>query len=102
MLRFCLRVIGFVSWVGAGALIVIDGTRSIAAQEIETVSLSTLLGTKIAFIAAHMQDDHPFLWSALSGFLGHLPSSLFFVALGAMALWLGRRPANEFGFDDMA
>lgn len=102
MLRFLLRLVGFMSWVGALALIVIDGTRSIAAREMETLPLSALLGDRLALLAASVQDDYLLLWSVLSGILAHLPSSLFFIALGALALWLGRPPQPEYGLDELA
>jgi hypothetical protein len=97
MLRFLLRVAGFLSWVGAVALIIVDGTRSIAANELETLSLSALLGDRLAFLAARLGDDHPSLWHIISVFLTYLPSSLFFIAVGALALWLGQTPSSDDG-----
>jgi hypothetical protein len=102
MLRFALRVIGFVSWVGAVALLVIDGTRSIAANDLETLSLSALLGERSALLEASFGGDHPILWAVLSGIMAHLPSSLFFMLMGAGALWLGRRRTSDDGLDYLA
>jgi hypothetical protein len=101
MIRFILRTAGFVLMAAAFASLVVDGTRSVAAQHIAEFSLGDTLGW---LAGAHFTSSMQGLvrWPALAqqlvrGFLA-VPSWLVTGTLGLLFLYAGRPPAPRIGF----
>ena len=104
MVRFLLRLAGFVLLAAAFAALIVDGTRSIAARQIllfpfgETANW--LFPTKLAWLKQGF--DHggmlalrPLLTGVLS-----VPTWIVGGLLGMLLLFAGRRPPPKIGFSN--
>jgi hypothetical protein len=103
MFRFLARLLGLVLIAAGFVGLVIDGTRAIANG---TVSFTPL--GEVAFrlfprsfpliepaVTRHV---HPWLWDYGLLYVFLLPASVLGFLLGALLLWLGRRPSEPIGY----
>ena len=101
MIRFLLRASGFVLMAAAFAALLVDGTRSIAAQRIVQFSLGETVAW-LGGVTGRAFVDKAALWPAplAQAFAGLLsvPSWLVLAALGFALLAAGRRPRAQVGF----
>jgi hypothetical protein len=83
--------------------LVIDGTRSIANNQVTFTPLGelafTLFPRSFPLIEpAVTRHVHPFLWDPVLLKFFLLPASVIGFALGALLLWLGQKPAEPIGY----
>ncbi len=102
MFRFLLRSIGFVLLAAAFAALVVDGTRSIAAQQILQFSsgdtLNWMLPTRMAQVLQALEHGK---MAALRPFIAVLltvPTWMVTAVLGLLFLVAGRRPRPRIGY----
>ena len=98
MIRLFVRFFGLVCLAAGVAILVIDGTRSIAASEIETLPLSALLGERVAGLQHTLEALHPIIWNPLAMLVLNWPSCLVLTATGALVLWSARRKSRDAEF----
>lgn len=102
MLRLLFRALGVILLAFAFASLVVDGTRSIAADTLTLTPLSEALGTlgsgKVPAIQAAAQRLHPLLWDPVLETVLLLPIWAVAGALGALALLLTRRRRAPIGY----
>lgn len=99
-MRFVLRLVG--TWLLGLALVllVIDGTKSLAASDIVMTSLSQIwlfvhpqsLGNVDQFMAANGAGP---VWDLVRGTLLDWPAFAILGGLGILSAFAGRRPANR-------
>ncbi|WP_293798852.1 hypothetical protein [uncultured Bosea sp.] len=102
MVRFLLRLIGYLSVAAGFVALVIDGARSIANAGLRFTSLGEVL---IAVIQERYQliqpaverNIHPLLWDPVVVTVLHAPVAAVALLLGFALLWLGRRPQEVIG-----
>ena len=101
MLRFLFRSIGFVCLAAAFAAVIVDGTRSIAAQRILQFSLSeTLHWLSPAKLLALREASRGGLAAAgplLDGLLA-MPTWAVAAVVGLLLMFAGRRPRPKIGY----
>ena len=105
MVRFLIRLVGYAGLALAFVLLVIDGTRTIAANEL---SLTQLGQWAVDYFPARMaalpgavaQNLHPLLWDPVLLFVLKLPGWLVFAVIGMSLLTLGRKPGPQIGFSN--
>ncbi len=102
MIRFALQLAGLFILAGAVAALAIDGSRSFAAGRLIVTQLgetaAALAPAKMnALSAAFGQHLHPQLDQILAA-IGRVPTFLGCAALGALVLWLARKPAPKIGY----
>lgn len=102
MLRFVLRLMGFVLLAAAFAAVIVDGTRSIAAKKLLPYSFEDtaawMFPAKLA--AVQLAFDHGALLALrplLAGVLS-MPTWLITGTLGLLMLFVGRRPPPKIGY----
>ncbi len=101
MVRFLLRMIGFVLAAAAFSALIVDGTRSVAAKHVMMFSLDETFGwfSPAALASIKAVIDHapqaarPMLSYALT-----LPTGLAALAIALVFLVTGRRPPKKIGF----
>lgn len=103
MIRFFLRLSGFLLVAAGFVVLVIDGARSIANQKPMLASTGDLLqrvtGERFGQIQPAVEQGlHPLLWDPLLVNLLALPAFVAAIALGFLLLRLGRRPEPGIGF----
>lgn len=103
MLRFTCRAIGLVLLALGFVGLVIDGTRSIANNAVRFQSLGDIGAAifKERFLLLQPtieQKVHPLLWDPVLRNVLLTPGSIAAFVLGAILLWLGRRPTEPIGF----
>ena len=102
VVRFLLRLIGYLSVAAGFVALVIDGARSIANAGLRFTRVSEVL---IAVIQERYQqiqpaierNIHPWLWDPLLLTVLRAPVALAALLLGFALLWLGRRPQVAIG-----
>ena len=99
MIRFLLRLIGFLSLAGGFVALVIDGARSIAAGALSWTSAEAAWA---AWSPATLAKTHAALGSAPGldpafGFILSLPAFAPLVVLGILLMLLGRRGRGGIG-----
>jgi hypothetical protein len=102
MIRLTFRFLGMLLLAAAFAALIIDGTKSIAANAV--------IYTPTADIAAQMFPDkfkqlqpaleriHPVLWNPVMADLLRLPVWIIIAVFGMICLLLGRRPRPKIGY----
>jgi hypothetical protein len=102
MIRFALQLSGLFILAGAVAALAIDASRSLAAGRLIVAKLGE---TAAALAPAKMAALRTAFGPHLNPLLDHgfalierVPTSLGFAALGALALWLARKPAPKIGY----
>ncbi|RDJ20258.1 hypothetical protein DWF00_19855 [Bosea caraganae] len=102
MLRFLLRMLGYLSVAGGFVVLVLDGARSIANSTLLFTPLSetltALLRERYALIQPMVERNiHPLLWDPVLLNLLKAPTAVAGFALGFALLWLGARPKPKIG-----
>ena len=85
MLRFFLRIVGYLSLAGAFVYAVIDGVRSISGGAMVMTATGDPLRSLLPEIRQLLSKVHPFLWDPLMYSLMRLP---IWLVLGAIGLVL--------------
>lgn len=102
MLRFLLRALGFVILACAFAGLIVDGTRSVAANAVTVTplgeALAALLPTKFSALQAAAQRISPYLWDPILATLMLLPTWAVAGALGALVLLASRPKRPPIGY----
>jgi hypothetical protein len=103
MIRFTLRLVGLLLVAGGFVGLVVDGTRSIANNELSFAPLGQILyqifpGSFPMLEPAITRHLHPFLWDPIVLNLLLLPASIVAFVLGLLLLWLGQKPAEPVGY----
>jgi len=102
VVRFLLRLIGYLSVAAGFVALVIDGARSIANAGLRFTPVSEVL---IAVVQERYQqiqpaierNIHPWLWDPLLLTVLRAPVAAAALLLGFALLWLGRRPQAAIG-----
>jgi hypothetical protein len=102
MLRFLLRVLGFLSVAAGFVVLVLDGARSIANSMLLPTPLSDtlaiLLRGRYGLIQPMVERNlHPLLWDPVLVNLLRAPTALAALLLGFLLLRLGARPRPKIG-----
>lgn len=102
MIRFVLQLAGLFILAGAVAALAIDAAHSFAAGRLIVTQLGETAAalapaTMAALRAAFGPHPHPLLDQGFA-MIGRAPTFLAFAALGALALWLARKPAPKIGY----
>lgn len=102
MLRFLIRLLGYLAIAGGFVALVIDGARSIANGALLFTPLGeillTLLPSRYPLLQPAVERNlHPLLWDPVLLSLMRAPSALVGLALGFLLLWLGARPEPQIG-----
>jgi hypothetical protein len=102
MIRFAVRLLGYMAVGGGFVALVLDGARSIANQAIAIMPLGEMglrvLGERYLQIQPAVERNlHPLLWDPVLLNLTLLPSFAVVLALGFLLLWLGREPRATIG-----
>ena len=103
MFRFFVRLIGLLLVAAGFVGIVIDGTRSIANSALSFTPLGQVLfqvfpSTFPLIEPAVTRHVHPVLWDPILLNLFLLPASIVAFVLGAILLWLARKPVEPIGY----
>jgi hypothetical protein len=103
MFRFLARLIGFLLVAAGFVGLVVDGTRSIANATVAFMPLGEVLFSAFPRFfpliePAVTRHIHPFLWNPILLNLFTLPASLLAFGLGALLLWVGRKPVEPIGY----
>ena len=103
MIRYLLRLTGFVMLAAGAAQIIVDGTRSIAASAVLPTSLAQtltwLFPMRFPIWQTQVTQSLP-PWLADPALTQALlvPTALILIGLGAVLLLLARPPAETIGF----
>ena len=99
MLRFLARIAGFLVLAAGFAAMVIDGTRSIAAQAVVLTPFGDLFRAKLPVIQqAIVQNVHPLLWDPVATGLFRLPVWTVLAIGGGLLIWMARRRRPMIGY----
>jgi hypothetical protein len=102
MFRFLARMLGLFLIAAGFVGLVIDGTRSIANGALTFTALGEvgyrLLGDRYLLLQPAIERIHPFLWDPILLSLTLAPAAVFALVLGAILLWLGRKPVEPIGY----
>ena len=101
-LRFLLRTLGLLSLAGAFVALIVDGTRSVAAERLVTMSLGRLV-TMVSpegFVKLHaaVETHAPTLWDPVMVTILLLPTWVVLGALGLVLMALARPPRPKIGY----
>ncbi|POR53084.1 hypothetical protein [Bosea psychrotolerans] len=102
MVRFLLRLLGYVLIPAGFVSLVIDGARSIANSALQftplSATLSALLGERYQALQPAIERNlHPLLWDPVLLNLMRSPTALAALLLGFLLLRLGARPEPTIG-----
>lgn len=102
MLRFFIRLLGYLAVASGFVALVIDGARSIANSSLQFTPLGEilliLLPTRYPLLQPAIERNlHPLLWDPMLLSLMRSPVALVALVLGFLLLWLGARPAPQVG-----
>ena len=103
MFRFLARTLGLILIAAGFVGLVIDGTRSIANGALNFTALGEVayrvLGERYLLLQPAIERHvHPLLWDPIVLNLTLAPASVVAFVLGAILLWLGRKPAEPIGY----
>ena len=103
MLRLLARVSGLFLVAAGFVGLVIDGTRSIANGALTFTALGEvgyrLFGERYLLLQPAIERHvHPLLWDPVVLNLMLAPAAVVAFVLGAMLLWLGRKPPEPIGY----
>jgi hypothetical protein len=103
MFRFVARFVGLILIASGFVGLVIDGTRSIANSALSFTPLGEvafrLFPASFPLIEpAVTRHLHPLLWDPVLLNLFLVPASVLGFVLGALLLWLGRKPEEPIGY----
>ncbi|PTM39988.1 PetM family of cytochrome b6f complex subunit 7 [Bosea sp. 124] len=102
MVRFLLRLLGYLLVAAGFVSLVIDGARSIANSALQytplELALSTLVGERIKGLQPMIERGiHPLLWDPVILSLMLAPAALIAFLLGFLLLRLGAPPEPKIG-----
>lgn len=102
MVRFLLRLLGYLLVAAGFVSLVIDGARSIANSAVQytplNLALTTLLGARMDALQPLVErNTHPFLWDPVLLNLLMAPAALIAFLLGFLLLKLGTPPEPRIG-----
>jgi len=102
MVRFLLRLLGYLLVATGFVSLVIDGARSIANSAVQYTplkrALATLFGERVDGLQPMIERGiHPLLWDPLMLNLMLAPAALVAFLLGFLLLRLGARPEPKIG-----
>jgi ABC-type antimicrobial peptide transport system permease subunit len=100
MFRFLLRLAGLLSFAGAFAALVIDGTRSLAGGRVLLTPLADFLASRIGLIERSTLSLHPLLWDPITTTVLKLPIWCVLAVIGLALMQMGRSPAPLIGYSD--
>jgi hypothetical protein len=96
-MRFLVRFIGVLIFAAAFVMVVIDGTRTIAANQLSLSSLSEAVSilwpAAMGSIQTTLSSAHPALWYPAGQWLFAQPAFAVLGILGLLLLILGRKRA---------
>jgi hypothetical protein len=102
MLRFVIRVVALFALAAGFAVLIIDGTRSIAANQIIWTrfgeTCATFLPKQFPLIQPAIQRLSPFLWDPVLKDFFILPTWLVLTVFGTILFWLARRRQPKIGY----
>jgi hypothetical protein len=103
MFRFFARFLGLLLIAAGFVGLVIDGTRSIANSTMSFTPLGELafrlFPSSFPLVEpAVTRHVHPFLWDPILLNLFLVPASVLGFVLGALLIWLGRKPEEPIGY----
>lgn len=92
MLRFLVRAIAMLVLAAGFAALIIDGTRTIAGQELSLTPVSELFKSRLpAFEQSIVRNLHPLLWDPLLKNLLRTPAWIALALLGLLMLRVAQR-----------
>lgn len=102
MVRFLLRLVGYVLVAAGFVVLVIDGARSIANSALQLTALGATLASMLHERYQDIQPAiernlHPLLWDPVVLNLLRMPAALAALLLGFLLLRLGARPEARIG-----
>jgi hypothetical protein len=102
MVRLAMRFLGLFILASAFAAFAIDASRSLGGGQLIVTQIgqtaAALAPAKLALLQNAIDPHaHPLLDQTLTRFL-RLPTFLIFAALGALFLWLARKPQPKIGY----
>jgi hypothetical protein len=100
MFRLLLRLAGLLSFAGAFAALVIDGTRSLAASRVLLTPLSEIFTNRLGMLERGLYGLHPILWDPLATSILHLPLALVLSLIGLFLMIASRPPEPLIGYSD--
>jgi hypothetical protein len=102
MVRFLLRLTGYLAVAAGFVALVIDGARSIADSAVGFTPLGDVVQAVVQerfqlIQPAIERNIHPWLWDPLLLTLLKAPAAAAALLVGFALLWLGRRPPKVIG-----
>jgi UDP-N-acetylmuramyl pentapeptide phosphotransferase/UDP-N-acetylglucosamine-1-phosphate transferase len=102
MIRLFFRFLGVLLLAAAFAALIVDGTKSIAANSvIYTPAADTaaqVFPEKLKSLQPALEHIHPLLWNPGMTSLLRLPIWIIIAVLGIICLLLGRKPRPKIGY----
>jgi len=102
MLRFLARLSGMFLIAAGFVGLVIDGTRSIANGALSFTAVGEvgfrLFGDRYLQLQPAVEKVHRLLWDPILLKITLAPAAPFGFALGALLIWLGRKPEEPIGY----
>lgn len=102
MIRFVVRLVALFALAAGFAVLVIDGTRSIAANQIVMTpfgeTFATFFPKQFAALQPMATALDPLLWDPLLRTFFRLPTWLVLTVFGTILFWLARRPRPKIGY----
>jgi hypothetical protein len=102
MIRFVIRVVALFALAGGFAVLVIDGTRSIAANRLLMThfgeTCATLLPKQFPLLQPAITRLNPLVWDPVLKNFFDLPTWLVLAVLGIILFWLARRRPPKIGY----
>jgi hypothetical protein len=102
MIRLLCRFLGVLLLAAAFAALIIDGTKSIAANAIlytpTAATAAQLFPEKFKLLQPTLVHLHPLLWDPGMTSLLRLPIWIIIAFLGIVCLLVGRKPRPKIGF----
>jgi hypothetical protein len=104
--RFLLRFVGLILLAGAFAAAVIDGARSLAAQQVMLTTMGRALAyafpSKFLLLEPFVKRLHPLLWDPVLVAILSAPAFVDMAALGFVLFYLVRPRAPRIGASSRA
>jgi hypothetical protein len=102
MIRLLFRFLGILLLAAAFAALIIDGTKSIAANAIiytpTADTAAQVFPDKFKLLQPALEHIHPLLWNPGMTSLLRLPIWIIIAVFGMLCLLLGRKPRPKIGY----
>lgn len=106
MIRFLIRVLGYLALAGAFVSAAVDGTRSIASSALTLTSIGAALDRFAPAAQGWLQGllgrVQPALWDNGGAMLMRAPLTLALLCVGLLFVWLALEPEQPIGYDARA